>query len=135
LKFKILKNDLSTVLHRSVVRSAADPLQRNKHVTLKSDIQETLDKLDTRTNALFPTNTESNQRSRKPRDDIPTRTRSKAGPYIDPCVGNRTRSKLLIAYNSDIQGDFFPLYDVVDFQNKIDISNKKEVDLYLGVTE
>jgi hypothetical protein len=32
LKFKILKNDLVTVLHRSVVRSAADASHRNRRV-------------------------------------------------------------------------------------------------------
>jgi hypothetical protein len=32
LTFKILKKDLSTVLHRSVVRSAADANHRNKRV-------------------------------------------------------------------------------------------------------
>jgi hypothetical protein len=33
LTFKILKNDLVTVLHRSVVRSAADASHRNKRVS------------------------------------------------------------------------------------------------------
>jgi hypothetical protein len=33
------------------------------------------------------------------------------------------------------QGDFFSLYDAVNFQNKINISNNNEVDLQLGVTE
>jgi hypothetical protein len=42
LTFKILKNDLVTVLHRSVVRSAADVSHRNKRVTIKSDVQESL---------------------------------------------------------------------------------------------
>jgi hypothetical protein len=37
LTFKILKDDLSAVLHRSVVRSAADPLHRNKRVTFKPE--------------------------------------------------------------------------------------------------
>ena len=32
MTFKILKNDLNTVLHRSVVRSAADANHRNKRV-------------------------------------------------------------------------------------------------------
>jgi hypothetical protein len=40
LTFKILKNDLVTVLHRSVVRSAADTIHRNKRVSFKSDVQE-----------------------------------------------------------------------------------------------
>ena len=37
LTFKILKNDLSTVLHRSVVRSAADPGHLNKacHIQIR----------------------------------------------------------------------------------------------------
>jgi hypothetical protein len=33
LKFKILKDDLVTVLHRSVVRSAADASHRNRRVS------------------------------------------------------------------------------------------------------
>jgi hypothetical protein len=40
LTFKILKNDLVTVLHRSVVISAADASHRNKRVSIKSDVQE-----------------------------------------------------------------------------------------------
>jgi hypothetical protein len=35
LKFKILKNDLVTVLHRSVERSAADANHHNKRVSFK----------------------------------------------------------------------------------------------------
>jgi hypothetical protein len=38
LTLKILKNILSTVLHKSVVRSVADPTHRNKRVTFKSDV-------------------------------------------------------------------------------------------------
>jgi hypothetical protein len=45
--FKILKNDLVTFLHRSVVRSAADANHRNKRVPFKSDVQESLKLLDT----------------------------------------------------------------------------------------
>jgi hypothetical protein len=48
LTFKILKNDLVTVLHRSVVRSAADSSHRNKRVSFKSDLQESLTLLDTK---------------------------------------------------------------------------------------
>jgi hypothetical protein len=47
LTFKILKNDLVTVLHRSVVRSAADASHRNRRVSFKSDVQESLKLLDT----------------------------------------------------------------------------------------
>jgi hypothetical protein len=35
LTFKILKNDLVTVLHRSVVRSVADASNRNRRVSFK----------------------------------------------------------------------------------------------------
>jgi hypothetical protein len=39
LTFKILKNDLVTVLHRSVLKSAADASHRNRRVSFKSDVQ------------------------------------------------------------------------------------------------
>jgi hypothetical protein len=48
LTFKILKNDLIVVLHRSVVRSAADANHRNRRVSFKSDVQESLELLDTK---------------------------------------------------------------------------------------
>jgi hypothetical protein len=54
LTFKILKNDLVTVLLRSVVRSAADASHRNRRVSFKSDIQESLKLLDTK--ASFDSN-------------------------------------------------------------------------------
>jgi hypothetical protein len=53
LRFKILKNDLVTVLHRSVVRSAADPNHRNRRVSFKSDVQESLKLLDNRPSLSF----------------------------------------------------------------------------------
>ena len=46
LTFKTLKKDMITVLHRSVVRSAADVNQRNKQVLLKSDVQDSLNSLN-----------------------------------------------------------------------------------------
>jgi hypothetical protein len=48
LTFKILKNDLLTVLHRSVVRSAADASHWNRRVSFKSDVQESLKLLNTK---------------------------------------------------------------------------------------
>jgi hypothetical protein len=39
LTFKVMKNDLATVLHRSVVRSAADANHRNKRVKFCPDVQ------------------------------------------------------------------------------------------------
>jgi hypothetical protein len=47
LTFQILENDLITVLHRSVVRSAADASNWNRRVSFKSDVQESLQLLDT----------------------------------------------------------------------------------------
>jgi hypothetical protein len=51
--FKILKNDLVTVLHRSVVRSAADVSHQNIRVSFKSDVQESLKLLDTKPSSTF----------------------------------------------------------------------------------
>jgi hypothetical protein len=50
LTFKILKNDLSTVLDRSVVRSAADANHQDKRVTFKPDVQEMIEKLNVTSN-------------------------------------------------------------------------------------
>jgi len=47
LTFKLLKHDLTTILHRMVVRSAADSSHRNKRVLFKADVQGTLNMLDT----------------------------------------------------------------------------------------
>jgi outer membrane protease len=53
LTFKILKNDLVTVLYRSVVRSAADANHYNRRVSFKSDVQESLKLLDTKPSLSF----------------------------------------------------------------------------------
>jgi hypothetical protein len=53
LTFKILKNDLVTILHRSVVRSAADASHQNRTVSFKSDVQESLILLDTKPSLSF----------------------------------------------------------------------------------
>jgi hypothetical protein len=81
------------VLHRIIVRSAADPTHRNKRVTFKSDVQETLDKLDTIHGALRPSDNQPKQRSRKRSDEVSNKTRSKIGS-IDQNIGDRTRSKI-----------------------------------------
>ena len=49
LTFKILKEDMRTVLHRSVVRSANDPGPRNKRVHFKSDMEQVITEMDSRT--------------------------------------------------------------------------------------
>jgi hypothetical protein len=53
LTFKILKNDLVIVLHRSVVRSTADANNQNKRVSFKADVQESLKSLDTKPSFLW----------------------------------------------------------------------------------
>ena len=108
LTFKILKNDLTTVLHRSVVRSAADASHRNKRVTFKPDVQEQINKLDTRqvvTNKNNPPKCEP----RIINDDVSTRTRSK----VDQNIGVSTRSKLQRAYKLSFQTLLFPLHDII----------------------
>jgi hypothetical protein len=94
LTFKILKNDLVTVLHRSVVRSAADASHRNRRVSFKSDVQESLKLLDTKPSSTFVRkDSHHNHKSRKSNNDVSTRTRSKAD-YNDQHIGSRTRSKM-----------------------------------------
>jgi prolyl oligopeptidase PreP (S9A serine peptidase family) len=47
-------------MHRSVVRYAVDPYHRNKRITFKPDVQEKINKLDTRTSnelKIFAINT------------------------------------------------------------------------------
>jgi hypothetical protein len=53
LKSKILKNDLVTVLHRSVVRSAANANNSNKRVSFKSDVEESHKLLGTKQSLSF----------------------------------------------------------------------------------
>jgi hypothetical protein len=75
LKFKILKNDFVTFLHRSVVRSAADASHRNRRVSFKSDVQESLKLLDNRPSLVWKYS-EHKDKSRKTDNDVSNRTRS-----------------------------------------------------------
>jgi hypothetical protein len=71
LTFKILKNDLVTVLHRSVVRSAADASHWNRRVSFKSDVQEPLKLLDTKPSLSFIWNDSHHEhKSRKTNKDV-----------------------------------------------------------------
>jgi hypothetical protein len=127
LTFKILKNDLDAVLHRSVVRSAADPLHRNKRFTFKPDTQKILEKLDTIPGATVHRDNQPKQRSRKFNVDVSNRTRSKAG-NTNQNIGDRTRSKIQFIQKAGFQGNNFPLYDAVNFEDK-SREKKQEVDL------
>jgi hypothetical protein len=89
LTFKILKNDLVTVLHRSVVRSAADASHRNRRVSFESDVKESLKLLDTKPSFVWKDSCHKH-RSRDTNNDVSNRTMSKAG-YTDQHIGSRTR--------------------------------------------
>jgi hypothetical protein len=97
LTFKILKNDLVTVLHTSVVRSAADASHRNRRVSFKSDVQESLKLLDTKPSLTFVwkvwKDSHHKHKSRRTNNDVSNRTRSKAD-YTDQHIGSTTRSKM-----------------------------------------
>jgi hypothetical protein len=134
LTFKILKNDLVTVLHRSVVRSAADASHRNRRVSFKSDVQESLKLLDTKPSLTFVwKDSHHKHKSRNTNNDVSSRTRSKAD-YTDQHIGSRTRSKMhnINVNNSSFQNLFFPLHDATLFQGH---GKSQAQDLQLGVLD
>jgi hypothetical protein len=92
LTFKILKNDLVTVSHRIVVRSAADASHRNRRVSCKSDVQESLKSSGTKP-SFVRKDSHHKHKSRKTDNDVSKRTRSKAD-YTDQHIGSRTQSKI-----------------------------------------
>jgi hypothetical protein len=104
LTFKILKNDLCTVLHRRAVRSAADANHRNKRVSFKPDVQDMINKLDVMPYNL-PGNSHSRQKTRKHNNDMAHRTRSKTG-HLEQNVGDRTRSKLQASVTQVVKKSF-----------------------------
>jgi hypothetical protein len=118
LTFKILKNDLVTVLHRSVVRSAVDASHRNRRVSFKSDVQESLKLLDTQPSLTFVwKDNHHKHKSRKTNNDMSNRTRSMAD-YTDQHIGSRTRSKMhkINVNNLSVKTLFFPLPVAILFQ-------------------
>jgi hypothetical protein len=77
-----------------MVRSAADASHRNRRVSFKSDVQESLKLLDTKPSLSFVwKDSHHKHRSRNTNNDVSNRTRSKAD-YTDQHIGNRTRSKI-----------------------------------------
>jgi hypothetical protein len=132
LTFKILKNDLVTVLHGSLVRSAADSSHRNRRVSFKSDVQESLKLLDIKPSLSYVwKDSHDKHKSRRTNNDVSTRTRSKAD-YTDQHIGSRTRSKMHNINNLSVQNLFFPLHDAILFQV---YGKSQEQDLQLGVVE
>jgi hypothetical protein len=130
LTFKILKNDLVTVLHRSVVRSAADASHPNRRVSFKSDVQESLKLLDTKQSFAWK-DSHHKHKSRNLNNDVSNRTRSKAD-YTDQHIGSRTRSQFHRVNNLSVQNLFFPLHDEILFQGH---GKSQAQDLQLGVVE
>jgi hypothetical protein len=129
-----LKNDLITVLHTSVVRSAADASHRNRRVSFKSDVQESLILLDTKPSLSFVwKDSHLKHKSRRTNNDVSNRTRSKAD-YTDQHMGSRTRSKMhnVNVNNLSVQNLFFPLHDAILFQG---YRKSQAQDLQLRVLE
>jgi hypothetical protein len=114
LTFKISKNDWVTVLHRSVARSAADASHRNKRVSFKSNVQESLKLLDTKPSFVWK-DSHHNYESRKTNNDVSNRNRSKTD-YADQHIGSRTRSNMHSVNNLRFKNLFFPLHDAILFQ-------------------
>jgi hypothetical protein len=132
LTFKTLKNDLDTVLHRSVVRSAADASHRDRRVSFKSDVQQSIKLLGTKPSLSFVwKDSHHNHKSRRTNNDMSTRNRSKAD-YTDQHIGSRTRSKMhnVNINNLSVRNLFFPLHDVILFQGH---GKSQAQDLQLGL--
>jgi hypothetical protein len=100
----ILKNDLLTVLQRSMVRSAADSNHRNKRVSFKLDVQESL--------SFVCKDSHHKHKSRNTNNDVSNRITCKADD-IEQHIGIRTRYKLHIVNNVSVPNLFFPLNDAI----------------------
>jgi hypothetical protein len=74
------------------VRSAADASHRNRRVSFKSDLQESLTLLDTKP-SFFWKDSHHKHKSRRTDNDVSNTTRSKAD-YTGQHIGSRTRSKM-----------------------------------------
>jgi hypothetical protein len=117
-----------------VVRSAADASHRNRRVSFKSDVQESLKLLDTKPSLSFVwKDSHHKHKSTKTNNDVSNRTRSKAD-YTDQHIGSRTRSKMhnINVNNLSVQNLFFPLHDSILFQAH---GKSQAQDLQLGVVE
>jgi hypothetical protein len=106
------------------VRSAADVNHRNRRVSFKSDVQESLKLLDTKPSVTFVWKDSHNKhRSTKTNNDVSSRTRSKAD-YSDQHIGSRTCSKMHNINKLSVQNLFFPLYDATLFQGHGSLKHK-----------
>jgi hypothetical protein len=113
LTLKILKNDLVTVLHRSVVRSAADANHRGKKECNSSQMYKNhLPYWILR--QFFWKNSHRKYRSRKTDNDVLNSAISKVD-YANQHAGSRTWSKIHNVNVNDlsVQNLFFSLYDKI----------------------
>ena len=93
MTFKIVTANYKTILHRSVVRPADDPLRRNKHVTFGKEVDKKLRQLDGGAVDEGPVKASSPGNGGKKKDaGIAKRTRSNIAPEGVP-VATRTRSR------------------------------------------
>jgi hypothetical protein len=99
-----------------VVRSAADASHRNRRVSFKSDVQESLKLLDTNPNLVWK-DIHDKHTSRKTNNDVSNRTMSKED-YKDQHIGIRTRSKMhnINVNILSVQNLFFPFHDAILLQ-------------------
>jgi hypothetical protein len=115
-----------------VVTSAADADHRNRRVSFKSDVQESLKLLDTKPSFVWK-DSHHKHKPTKTNNDVSNRTRSKAD-YTDLHIGSRTRSKMhnVNVNNLSVQNLFFPLHDAILFHG---YGKCKSQDLQLGVVD
>jgi hypothetical protein len=114
------------------VRSAADASHRDRRVSLKSDVQESLKLLDTKPSLTFVwKDSHHKHKSRNANNDVSNKTRSNAD-YTNQDIGSRTRFKLHNIYVNtlSVQNLFFPLHDATLFQGH---GKCHAQDLQLGV--
>ena len=99
MTFKILNNDLNTVLHRIMVRSAADTNHWNYRASFKSDVQDSIRKLGKKPSVdLRKSN--SKDKSKRLKQLVSARTRSKVEfSHLDHGVVVRTISKSQNKFN------------------------------------
>jgi hypothetical protein len=89
LTFKIMKNDLLTLKHRSVVISVADANHRNKRLSFKPDVQESFKSLDTKPSFLSK-DSYHKCKCKKTMNEVSNRTSSEEY-YTAQHIGSRTR--------------------------------------------
>jgi hypothetical protein len=117
-----------------VVRSAADASHRNRRVSLKSDVHESLKLLDNKPNSTFVwKDSHHKHKSRNTNNYVSNRTRSMAD-CTDQHIGSRTCSKMhnKNVNNLSVQNLFFLLHDAILFQG---YGKSQAQDLQLCVPE